>query len=155
MMFAQPSARATGRPVCRKGICSTLSRKKFLEVTLGSMSSQLTRKSAPGDAGSEASQTRCRSHANCGKRFPDLHAGRILELAAINGNKVDHPLFGPLVELKLVVRENGQNSAASFVVLMSLQPDAAAAHAPQPHLQKLADDSTRNARATIGSMRVA
>ena len=56
--------------------------------------------------------------------IPDLHAGRILELDSINGRASHTLLFGPLVELKLVVKETGKLSG-QFVVRMSLQPDAA------------------------------
>ena len=56
--------------------------------------------------------------------IPPLHDGRILELDSINGHASNTFLFGPLVELKLVVKETGKNSD-SYVVLMRLQPDAA------------------------------
>lgn len=53
-----------------------------------------------------------------------IHDGRVLELDSINGQAPNIALFGPLVELKLVVKETGK-LADSFVVLMRLQPDAA------------------------------
>ncbi|HXA51063.1 MAG TPA: hypothetical protein VNV86_12190 [Candidatus Acidoferrum sp.] len=56
--------------------------------------------------------------------IPPLHDGRVLELASINGHASNTTLFGPLVELKLVVQETGKRSD-SFVVLMRLQPEAA------------------------------
>jgi hypothetical protein len=56
--------------------------------------------------------------------IPPLHDGRVLELASINGQASNTTLFGPLVELKLVVQETGKRSD-SFVVLMRLQPEAA------------------------------
>jgi hypothetical protein len=37
--------------------------------------------------------------------IPDLHAGRVLELDSINGQSSNTALFGPIVELKLVVKE--------------------------------------------------
>src|SRR5512133_517876 len=56
--------------------------------------------------------------------IPPLHDGRVLELDSINGHASNTILFGPLVELKLIVKETA-NHRDSFVVLMSLQPDAA------------------------------
>ena len=56
--------------------------------------------------------------------IPPLHDGRILELDSINGHASNTFLFGPLVELKLVVKETGK-SGNSYVVLMKLQPEAA------------------------------
>lgn len=53
-----------------------------------------------------------------------IHDGRVLELDSINGQASNTALFGPLVELKLVVKETGK-LRDSFVVLMRLQPDAA------------------------------
>jgi hypothetical protein len=68
--------------------------------------------------------------------IPDLHGGRELELDSINGQASTVPLFGPLVRLKLVVKETGKLSGR-FVVLMDLQPDAARELAAT--LTKLAD----------------
>jgi len=56
--------------------------------------------------------------------IPDLHGGRVLEIESLAGQSTDTPLFGPLVELKLVVRETGKLSG-KFVLLMGLQADAA------------------------------
>jgi hypothetical protein len=56
--------------------------------------------------------------------IPDLHTGRVLELDSINGQGSNTPLFGPLVQLKLVVKETGKLTG-QFVVRMDLQPDAA------------------------------
>jgi len=56
--------------------------------------------------------------------IPDLHAGRVLELDSIHGESADTPLFGPLVRLKLAVKETGK-LGGQFVILMNLQPDAA------------------------------
>ena len=53
-----------------------------------------------------------------------MHDGRILELDSINWRASKGPLFGPLVELKLIVKETGKLTD-SFVVMMRLQPDAA------------------------------
>jgi hypothetical protein len=68
--------------------------------------------------------------------IPDLHGGRELELDSINGRSTNMPLFGPLVRLKLVVKETGKLKGR-FVVLMDLQPDAARELAAT--LTKLAD----------------
>jgi hypothetical protein len=68
--------------------------------------------------------------------IPDLHAGRVLELDSINGQSSNTALFGPLVELKLVVKETGKLSAR-FVIRMDLQVDAARELAAT--LTKLAD----------------
>jgi hypothetical protein len=56
--------------------------------------------------------------------IPDLHGGRILKLDSINGRASNTPLFGPQVELKLVVTETGKLTG-QFVVRMGLKPEAA------------------------------
>ena len=56
--------------------------------------------------------------------IPAVHDGRILELDSINGQASNTPLFGPLVELKLILKETGKLTD-SFVLLMRLQPEAA------------------------------
>ena len=56
--------------------------------------------------------------------IPPLHDGRVLELESINGDTSNTVLFGPLVELKLIVKETSK-LPRSFVVLMRLQPQAA------------------------------
>ena len=72
--------------------------------------------------------------------IPDLHAGRVLELDSINGRGSSTPLFGELVELKLVVKETGKLSG-EYVVRMSLQVDASRRLAAT--LQHLADEAER------------
>jgi hypothetical protein len=39
--------------------------------------------------------------------IPDLHTGRALELDSINGQSSNTIMFGPLVRLKLLVKETG------------------------------------------------
>jgi hypothetical protein len=56
--------------------------------------------------------------------IPDLHAGRVLELESITGDSGNSLLAGPMVELKLVVKETGKLEG-TFVVRMALHPDAA------------------------------
>ena len=56
--------------------------------------------------------------------IPALHDGRVLELDSINGHATNTGLLGPIVELKLIVKETGKLTD-SFVVLMRLQPEAA------------------------------
>ena len=56
--------------------------------------------------------------------IPDLHGGRVLELDSINGHASNTSLFGPLVQLKLLVKETGKLSG-QFVVGMGLQVEAA------------------------------
>ena len=56
--------------------------------------------------------------------IPELHGGRVLDLDSINGQAAITPFFGPLVELKLVVKETGTLSG-EFVVRMELQIEAA------------------------------
>jgi hypothetical protein len=68
--------------------------------------------------------------------IPDLHAGRALELDSIHGQSSNTLLFGPLVQLKLLVKETGKLSG-QFIVRMDLQPDAARKLAVE--LNKLAD----------------
>jgi hypothetical protein len=73
--------------------------------------------------------------------IPDLHAGRALELDSINGQSSNTLLLGPLVQLKLLVKETGKLSG-QFVVRMDLQPDAARKLATE--LNKLADVADRS-----------
>src|ERR1700733_9051565 len=68
--------------------------------------------------------------------IPDLHAGRALELDSITGQSTNTFLFGPLVQLKILVKETGKLSG-QFIVRMDLQPDAARRLAIE--LNKLAD----------------
>jgi hypothetical protein len=68
--------------------------------------------------------------------IPELHGARDLELDSINGRSSNLMLFGPLVQLKLVVKETGKLSGR-FVIGMDLQPDAARELAAT--LTKLAD----------------
>ena len=56
--------------------------------------------------------------------IPDLHGGRVLELDSINGHASNSSLFGPLAQLKLLVKETGKLSG-QFVVGMGLQVEAA------------------------------
>ena len=66
----------------------------------------------------------------------DLHSGRDLELDSVKAQSSNLALFGPLVQLKLVVKETGKLSGR-FVIGMDLQPDAARELAAT--LTKLAD----------------
>ncbi len=68
--------------------------------------------------------------------IPELHAGRALDLDSINGQAADTPFYGPLVELKLVVKETGKLTG-EFVIRMGLQIEAARELATT--LTKLAD----------------
>jgi hypothetical protein len=68
--------------------------------------------------------------------IPDLHSGRALELDAIHGQACNLGLFGPQVQLKLLVKETGKLNG-QFTVRMDLQPDAARQLAIE--LNKLAD----------------
>ena len=56
--------------------------------------------------------------------LPEVHSGRVLELDAISGGV--GKLFGPSVELKLLLKETGRLSG-KFVVRMSLNVEAARA----------------------------
>lgn len=56
--------------------------------------------------------------------IPELHAARDLELDSIDGRSSNLVLFGPLVQLKLVVKETGKLKGR-FVIGLDLQPDAA------------------------------
>jgi hypothetical protein len=56
--------------------------------------------------------------------IPEVHSGRVLELASIDGHASSVPFYGPMVQLKLVVKETGKLSG-QFVVGMALDPDAA------------------------------
>jgi len=72
--------------------------------------------------------------------IPDLHAGRVLELDSISGKATHISLFGPLVHLKLVVKETGKLKG-EFVVGMGLQVDAARKLAAT--LTELADEAEK------------
>jgi hypothetical protein len=78
--------------------------------------------------------------------IPDLHAGRVLELDSINGRASNTRLFGPLVELKLVVKETGKLTG-EYVVRMGLQIDAARKLAAT--LTNLADRAEKSAPTDI------
>jgi hypothetical protein len=86
------------------------------------MSSELTRKSALRRA--LARRNTMAFPRELRLAIPDLHTGRVLELDSINGQSSNTFLFGPLVELKLVVKETGKLTG-QFVVRMSLQVNAA------------------------------
>jgi hypothetical protein len=73
--------------------------------------------------------------------IPNLHTGRVLELESVNGQASNHPLFGPRVSLKLVVKETGK-LAGEFVVRMDLQVDAARKLAAT--ISQLADQADRS-----------
>ena len=68
--------------------------------------------------------------------IPELHAARDLELDSVDGQASNRMFFGPLVRLKLVVKETGKLTGR-FVIGMDLQPDAARELAAT--LTKLAD----------------
>jgi hypothetical protein len=68
--------------------------------------------------------------------IPDLHGGRVLELDSVSGRSSNTALFGPLVEVKLVVKETGK-LRGRFAIRMDLQIDAARELAAT--LNKLAD----------------
>jgi len=68
------------------------------------MSTELTRKNASVRRGLVRRNTMAFSR-ELRQAIPDLHAGRVLELDSINGRAPDFSLFGPPVELKLVVTE--------------------------------------------------
>ena len=68
--------------------------------------------------------------------IPELHSARGLALDSVDGKCMNVPLFGPLVRLKLVVKETGKLTG-KFVIGMDLQPDAARELAAT--LAKLAD----------------
>ena len=73
--------------------------------------------------------------------IPDLHGGRVLELDSINGRSSNTVFFGPLVELKIVVKETGKLSGR-FAVRMILQIDAARELAAT--LNRLADQAEQS-----------
>ena len=104
------------------------------------MSSELTRKAVP------ARRRLARRNTMAFPRelraaIPDLHAGRVLELDSINGRASNTLLVGPLVELKLLVKETGKLSG-EFVVRMGLQVDAARKLAAT--LTRLADEAEKS-----------
>jgi len=56
--------------------------------------------------------------------IPDLHAGRVLELDSISSAASNISIFGPMVNLKLVVKETGKLTG-TFVIGAGLLPEAA------------------------------
>jgi hypothetical protein len=80
--------------------------------------------------------------------IPDLHAGRVLELAAINGQASKTPFSGPLVELKLLVKETGKLKG-EYVIRIGLQVDAARKLAAT--LTELADQAAGSGNLDIWS----
>jgi hypothetical protein len=111
------------------------------------MSSELTRKAVP------ARRRLARRNTMAFPRelraaIPDLHAGRVLELDSINGRSSNTLLFGPLVELKRVVKETGK-LRGEFVVRMGLQVDAARKLAAT--LTRLADEAEKSKPTDIWS----
>jgi len=68
--------------------------------------------------------------------IPELHGASDLELDSIDGRSSNMVFFGPLVQLKPVVKETGKLKGR-FVIGMDLQPEAARELAAT--LTKLAD----------------
>ena len=87
------------------------------------MSSQLIRKSRP-PARRLLRPNSMTFPRELRRAIPDLHAGRMLELDSIDGGASHTPFFGPVVHLKLLVKETGKLTG-EFLVRMDLQPDAA------------------------------
>ncbi len=56
--------------------------------------------------------------------IPDLHAGRVLRLDAINGDAPKVRVFSAPVQLKLVCKETGKLDG-EYVVVMGLQVETA------------------------------
>jgi hypothetical protein len=106
------------------------------------MSAEVTGKSVPARRGLYRRNTMAFPR-ELRAAIPDLHAGRVLELDSINGRAWDGPLFGPLVELKLVVKETGKLKG-KFVVRMGLQVEAARQLAAT--LTQLADQAAQAER---------
>lgn len=74
--------------------------------------------------------------------IPDLPTclGRVLKVDAINGDASNSQLFGPRVNLKLVVKETGKLTG-EFVIRLDLEPDAARTLAHT--LRELADRASK------------
>ena len=106
------------------------------------MSTELTRKNVP--ARRLVRRNTMAFPRELRQAIPDLHAGRVLELDSIHGRAPDFSLFGPPVELKLVVKETGKLKG-EFVVVMGLQIDAARKLAAT--LTELADQAEQAAAA--------
>jgi hypothetical protein len=87
------------------------------------MSTKLTRKNAPIPRGLYR-RNWIAFPRELRAAIPDLHGGRVLEIDAVTAQSANAALFGPLVELKLVVSETGKLSG-KFVLVMGLQADAA------------------------------
>src|SRR5262245_45532706 len=87
------------------------------------MSVELARKNPPARRGLSRRNTMAFPRA-LRDAIPRLHGGRVLELESINGAVSDMMLFGPLVQLKLVVQETGKLDG-KYVVRMDLLPEAA------------------------------
>ena len=87
------------------------------------MSKQLTRLGPPAPRGLARRNTMAFPRG-LRDAIPDLHTGRVLELDSINGHASHLTLFGPQVDLKLLVKETGKLHG-EFVVRMGLQVEAA------------------------------
>lgn len=103
------------------------------------MSTALTRKSVPARRGLARRNTMAFPR-ELRDAIPDLHTGRVLELDSVDAHSSNTRLFGPLVELKLVVKETGRLKGR-FVVRMGLQVGAARALAAT--LTQLADEAEK------------
>src|SRR5713226_7180788 len=102
------------------------------------MSAQLTRKNMPARVLRRRNTMAFPRELR--RAIPDLHSGRVLEIDSISGQASNTRFFGPLVELKLVVKETGKLTG-EFVVRMGLQVDAARTLART--LGELADQAER------------
>ncbi len=109
------------------------------------MSQELTRKGLPArrrflDLGNTMGFPRELRDA-----IPDLPTcvGRVLKVDAIHGDASDTGLFGPRVNLKLVVKETGKLKG-EFTIRLDLEPDAARALADT--LTQLAERAAKEIR---------
>ena len=72
--------------------------------------------------------------------IPDLptYAGRVLEIDSVDGHASNTALFGPRVQLRVMVKETGKLTG-KFAVRIDLEPDAARGLAAR--LSQLADET--------------
>lgn len=104
------------------------------------MSKELARQTPPARRRYRFSSNRMTFPRELRDAIPDLptYVGRVLEIAAMDGDATNNVLFGPQVHLRFVVKETGK-LAGEFPIRIDLQADAARTLAET--IAKLADEA--------------
>lgn len=92
------------------------------------MSKEVSRKRAPARRGLLAPGNTMGFPRELREAIPDLPTcvGRVLKVDTINGDATNSQLFGPRVNLKVIVKETGKLKG-EFVIRLDLEPEAARA----------------------------